>query len=114
MTKKGNQQRRKAPTTIPSVFAAFFWRLNLNILADNPVLVDVPAAVVTAVAGVVDEVVVDPVEDVRLEPFRGWCTLLAARCDAPKLFFIIAPVASSRSLASSLSSGGGDGNGSCC
>jgi hypothetical protein len=56
MTKKGNQQSRKAPTTIPNVLAAFFWRRNLNILADNPVLLppENEAAVVTVNVGPAD------------------------------------------------------------
>ena len=56
MTKKGNQQSRKAPTTIPNVLAAFFWRRNLNIFADNPVLLppENEAAVVTVNVGPAD------------------------------------------------------------
>lgn len=104
MTKNGNQQSKKAPTTIPSVLAAFFWRRNLNIFADKPVLVDVVAEAVG-----VDDVLAPPIDDGRLEPLRccpWWCTLPVKWDEAPKFFFIIAPVASSRSLASSLSSGG--------
>lgn len=78
MTKKGNQQSRKAPTTIPNVLAAFFWRRNLNILADNPVLLppENEAAVVTVNVGpdvdVVNELVVVLLEGRLDDEFFLW------------------------------------------
>jgi hypothetical protein len=76
MTKKGNQQSRKAPTTIPNVLAAFFCRRNLNILADSPVLLppENEAAVVTVNVGPeadVTELVVVVFEG-RLDEFFLW------------------------------------------
>lgn len=119
MTKKGNQQSRKAPTTIPSVLAAFFWRRNLNILADKPVLLPPPenavAVVVTVNVGPDDAVVVTELVVVVLEGrlddeffLWKWCT---------RLFFLITGLAvasSLRSLASSLFSGGGEVSSCCC
>ena len=71
MTKKGNQQSRKAPTTIPSVLAAFFCRRNLNILADSPVLDDdVLPGTAEDVDGTSKELAIVPAVDGRLDPLR--------------------------------------------